>query len=71
MNAVKLDIDEMLWFDYPEDQPQLLLDYLKKLVMRDKSAYENARNFKNHWVQQLIEHLLSKAFHTNNTEAKR
>jgi CRISPR-associated RAMP protein (TIGR02581 family) len=71
LGVVKLDIDEMLWFDYPEDQPQLLLDYLKKLVMGDKSAYEDARDFKDHWVQKLIEYLDSKASHKNNTEAKR
>ncbi|NMG18017.1 type III CRISPR-associated RAMP protein Csx7 [Brasilonema bromeliae] len=71
LGVVKLDINEMLWFDYPEDQPQLLLDYLKKLVMGDKKAYEDARDFKDHWVQKLIEHLESKASHKNNTEAKR
>jgi CRISPR-associated RAMP protein (TIGR02581 family) len=71
LGVVKLDINEMLWFDYPADQPQLLLDYLKKLVMGDNSAYEDARDFKDHWVQKLIEHLQSKASYKNNTEAKR
>ncbi|MEI2583524.1 type III CRISPR-associated RAMP protein Csx7 [Scytonema sp. PRP1] len=71
LGVVKLDINEMLWFDYPADQPQLLLDYLKKLVMGDNSAYEDARDFKDHWVQKLIEHLESKASQKNNTEAKR
>jgi CRISPR-associated RAMP protein (TIGR02581 family) len=71
LGVVKLDINEMLWFDYPADQPQLLLDYLKKLVMGDNSAYEDARDFKDHWVQKLIEHLESKASNKNNTEAKR
>ncbi|WP_414582546.1 CRISPR-associated RAMP protein Csx7 [Scytonema sp. PCC 10023] len=71
LGVVKLDINEMLWFDYPKDQPELLLDYLKKLVMGDNSAYEDARDFKDHWVQKLIEHLESKASHKNNTEAKR
>ncbi|MBW4634699.1 MAG: CRISPR-associated RAMP protein [Iphinoe sp. HA4291-MV1] len=71
LGVVKLDINDMLWFDYPEDQPQLLLDYLKKLVMGDKSAYEDARDFKDDWVQKLIEHLESKASHKKNTEAKR
>ncbi|KAB8316801.1 CRISPR-associated RAMP protein [Tolypothrix campylonemoides VB511288] len=71
LGVVKLDINEMLWFDYPQDQPQLLLDYLKKLVMGDNSAYEDARDFKDHWVQKLVEHLQSKADHKNNAEAKR
>jgi CRISPR-associated RAMP protein (TIGR02581 family) len=57
LGVVKLDISEMLWFDYPEDKPDLLLDYLKKLVMGDKNAYEDAREFKDHWVQQLIDKL--------------
>lgn len=69
LGVVKLDINEMLWFDYPEDQPQLLLDYLKKLVMGDKNAYENAQDFKDHWVQKLIEHIQSKASHKNHTKA--
>jgi CRISPR-associated RAMP protein (TIGR02581 family) len=70
LGVVKLDIKEMLWFDYPADQPQLLLDYLKKMVMGDKSAYEDAREFKDHWVQKLIDHLKSKV-PNNNSEVKR
>jgi CRISPR-associated RAMP protein (TIGR02581 family) len=60
LGVVRLDIDKMNWFDYPEDQPQLLLDYLKKLLMDDPSAYEDANDLKDHWVQQLIEHLNTK-----------
>lgn len=59
LGVVKLDIKDMLWFDYPEDQPHLLLDYLKKLVMGDKSAYEDASDFKDYWVQKLIDKLTS------------
>lgn len=70
LGVVKLDIEEMLWFDYPENQPELLLDYLKKLVMGDKSAYEDARDFKDHWVQQLIDYLNSQAANRNNTEVR-
>ncbi len=70
LGVVKLDIKEMLWFDYPADQPELLLDYLKKMVMGDKSAYEDAREFKDHWVQKLIDHLKSKV-PNNNSEVKR
>jgi hypothetical protein len=50
----------MRWFDYPEDQPQLLLEYMKKLVLGDDSAYEDARDFQDHWVQELIDYLNEK-----------
>jgi CRISPR-associated RAMP protein (TIGR02581 family) len=70
LGVVKLDISEMLWFDYPADQPHLLLDYLKKLVMGDKSAYEDAREFKDHWVQQLIDKLRSSKSNKSSTEMK-
>jgi CRISPR-associated RAMP protein (TIGR02581 family) len=57
LGVVKLDIKEMLWFDYSKDQPQLLIDYLKKLIIGDKSAYENPRELKDYWVQRLIDKL--------------
>lgn len=57
LGVVKLEIEKMLWFDYPKDQPHHLLEYLQKLVKGDETAYENAQDFKDHWVQQLIEHL--------------
>jgi CRISPR-associated RAMP protein (TIGR02581 family) len=60
LGVVRLEIDQMNWFDYPENQPHLLLEYLKKLVVGDKSAYEDARDFKDYWVQQLIDHLTEK-----------
>lgn len=60
LGVVKLEINKMWWFDYPNDQPQLLLDYLKKLVLGDESAYEDARDFKDHWVRQLIDYLNTK-----------
>jgi CRISPR-associated RAMP protein (TIGR02581 family) len=74
LGVVKLELDKergMLWFDYPADQPHLLLDYLKKLVMGDKSAYEDAREFKDHWVQQLIDKLTNSKSDKITTEAKR
>jgi CRISPR-associated RAMP protein (TIGR02581 family) len=70
LGVVKLDIDKMRWFDYPENQPHLLLDYLKKLVMGDESAYEDAGEFKDYWVEKLIEHLKSKV-PNNNAEVQR
>ncbi|MEG4496214.1 CRISPR-associated RAMP protein Csx7 [Microcoleus sp. F10-C6] len=60
LGVVKLEIDKMRWFDYPEDRPDLLIEYLKKLVMGDDSAYEDARDFKDYWVEELIKHLNEK-----------
>lgn len=60
LGVVRLDIKEMHWFDYPEDQPHLLLEYLKKLVRGDSSAYEDAGEFKDYWVQKLIDYLNEK-----------
>jgi CRISPR-associated RAMP protein (TIGR02581 family) len=57
LGVVKLEIDTMRWFDYPEDRPDLLIEYLKKLVMGDDSAYEDPKEFKDYWVQKLIDHL--------------
>jgi len=70
LGVVKLDIDKMRWFDYPENQPHLLLDYLKKLVMGDESAYEDAGEFKDYWVEKLIEYLTNKV-PKNNAEVQR
>ena len=60
LGVVKLDIDKMRWFDYPEDRPDLLIEYLKKLVMEDDTAYEDARDFKDYWVGELIKRLNEK-----------
>lgn len=57
LGVVKLEIEAMNWFDYPEDQPNLLLEYLKKLVLEDSSAYEDAQDYRDHWVNQLISYL--------------
>ena len=70
LGVVKLNIKDMLWFDYPENQPHLLLDYLKKLVMGDKSAYENASEFKDDWVQKLIDKLKSNKSEETTAEVK-
>ena len=60
LGVVPLDIDKMRWFDYPEDRPDLLIEYLKKLVMEDDSAYEDAVDFKDYWVAELIKYLNKK-----------
>lgn len=59
LGVVKLDIDKMRWVDV-EGEPQFLLEYLQKLVREDETAYEDAADYKDHWVQKLVEHLNSK-----------
>jgi CRISPR-associated RAMP protein (TIGR02581 family) len=59
LGVVRLDIEEMLWFDRKND-PSRLLNYLQKLVNGDKSAYEDASVHKDRWVHSLIEHLTEK-----------
>ncbi|MBF2016951.1 MAG: CRISPR-associated RAMP protein [Rivularia sp. T60_A2020_040] len=70
LGVVKLKLEDMLWFDYPADRPDLLLDYLKKMVMGDKTAYEDAGEFKDHWVQQLIDKLTINKSNKNTSEIK-
>lgn len=57
LGVVKLEINQMKWFDYPKDRPDLLLAYLQKLVRNDDSAYEDATDFKDQWVAKLIDYL--------------
>ncbi|MEG4287354.1 CRISPR-associated RAMP protein Csx7 [Microcoleus sp. C2C3] len=56
LGVVKLEIDKMRWVDV-EDHPEFLLEYLKKLVMGDETAYEDAADYKDEWVQKLIDRL--------------
>lgn len=56
LGIVELEIDQMRWVDV-ENAPQFLLEYLKKLVNGDNTAYEDAADYKDQWVQKLIEHL--------------
>jgi len=59
LGVVKLEIDKMRWIDV-EDHPEFLLEYLKKLVMGDETAYEDAADYKDEWVQKLIDRLTHK-----------
>lgn len=68
LGVVKLDISKMNWFDYPPEQPELLLEYLKKQVMGDETAYEDASEFKDNWVQKLIEYLQNYASNKSSVE---
>lgn len=56
LGVVQLEIDKMRWVDV-EDNPQFLLKYLQKLVMGDETAYEDAADYRDEWVRQLIDYL--------------
>ena len=56
LGVVELEIEQMRWIDV-ENAPQFLLEYLKKLVNGDNTAYEDAADYKDQWVQRLMEHL--------------
>ncbi len=56
LGVVKLEIKKMRWVDV-EDNPQFLLEYLQKLVIADETAYEDAAEYKDEWINQLIDYL--------------
>ncbi|MGV0026852.1 type III CRISPR-associated RAMP protein Csx7 [Phormidesmis priestleyi] len=60
LGVVQLEIAEMNWIDV-ENNPASLLKYLQKLVMHDKTAYENASDYKDHWVKKLVDYLTQKS----------
>lgn len=59
LGVVKLEVDKMRWIDV-EGHPKFLLEYLQKLVMGDETAYEDAAEYKDEWVQKLIDRLTPK-----------
>jgi CRISPR-associated RAMP protein (TIGR02581 family) len=67
LGVVKLDIEKMRWVDV-ENNPQFLLQYLQKLVIGDENAYEDAADYKDEWVRQLIDHLNNKLTEKNTTK---
>jgi CRISPR-associated RAMP protein (TIGR02581 family) len=69
LGVVKLEIDKMRWVDV-EDHPEFLLEYLKKLVMGDETAYEDAADYKDEWVQKLIERLTPKETKLSETQTQ-
>jgi CRISPR-associated RAMP protein (TIGR02581 family) len=69
LGVVKLEIDKMRWIDV-EDHPEFLLEYLKKLVRGDESAYEDAADYKDEWVQKLIERLTPKETKLSETQTQ-
>jgi CRISPR-associated RAMP protein (TIGR02581 family) len=69
LGVVKLEIDNMRWIDV-EDHPEFLLEYLKKLVMGDETAYEDAADYKDEWVQKLIDRLTRKETKLSETQTQ-
>ena len=66
LGVVKLEIDKMRWIDV-ENHPKFLLEYLQKLVMGDETAYEDAADYKDEWVQKLIDRLTSQQTKSSET----
>lgn len=69
LGVVKLEIDKMRWVDV-EHHPEFLLEYLKKLVMGDETAYEDAADYKDEWVQKLIDRLTRKETKLSETQTQ-
>lgn len=71
LGVVKLDIQEMQWFD-AEDDPELLLTYLQNLVNGKMDIYscypERIAFLKQEWTNALITHL--RTFMSANTTAE-
>lgn len=63
LGVVKLEVEEMGWFDArDENKPNgidgdKLLNYLKKMVNDEGSVYEEGKGYKDQWVQSLIGYL--------------
>lgn len=65
LGVVQLDISDTWWVDYPEDRPEELLTYLKRLVAGDKDnhyklAPESFEHYKQDWTESLINYLTSR-----------
>lgn len=73
LGVVRLEINRMWWFDYPNNKPNELLEYLKRLVQGDKNHYlcsqEQLEAHKQDWTESLINHLRQKIFNSSATEA--
>ncbi|MEQ9236101.1 type III CRISPR-associated RAMP protein Csx7 [Coleofasciculus sp. E2-BRE-01] len=63
LGVVKLEIERMDWFDARDESNRdevdadKLLNYLKKMVNNEGSAYEDGKGYKDQWVQSLIGYL--------------
>lgn len=59
LGVVRLEVDKMQWVDV-DGNPEFLLQYLQKLVREDETAYEDAADYKDYWVRQLVTYLEDK-----------
>jgi len=61
LGVVKLEINNIWWFDYPENEPEQLITYLKELVQDRKDRYllrqETIKAHRDEWIEKLIEKL--------------
>lgn len=61
LGVVRLEVSDAWWVDYPEDKPEELLTYLKRLVAGEKDNYklapESFEHYKQDWTEALINHL--------------
>ena len=61
LGVVKLEINNIWWFDYPENEPEQLITYLKELVQDRKDRYllrqETIKAHRDDWIEKLIEKL--------------
>jgi CRISPR-associated RAMP protein (TIGR02581 family) len=65
LGVVKLKINDVWWFDYPEEQPEQLLTYLQHIVGDNKNHYkletETFGHHKQDWTTALVNHLTNAA----------
>ncbi|NJK51823.1 MAG: CRISPR-associated RAMP protein [Acaryochloris sp. RU_4_1] len=73
LGVVQLQIDDVWWIDYPEDQPQELLEYLKRLVNNNKDHYKLSTDtfdaHKQDWTEALMRYLSQASSVSSEAEA--
>lgn len=61
LGVVKLQLDQMWWFDYPDNEPDQLIQYLQRLVQGNKDYYlmtsERYEACKSDWAESLLTEL--------------
>jgi CRISPR-associated RAMP protein (TIGR02581 family) len=61
LGVVRLEVSDVWWMDYPEDKPDELLAYLKRLVAGEKDHYklnpEGFEHYKQDWTEALVNEL--------------
>lgn len=71
LGVVKLELDQMQWFD-TEDEPNRLLTYLQNLIKGEMTTYqcspERQNALKQDWTDALITHLRQKVSSLSKTE---